>query len=80
MLAPTIQDFLNERKEGWLKKIKNNTTDKDKAQFQQQALEEFSLAGWLPSAVKRARQLFIVSHPGKYSHPSAKKSHRPPKI
>lgn len=73
MLDPAIQDFLNERKEGWLKKkIKNNTNDEDKAQFHRQAMEEFSLAGWLPSAVKRARQLFIVSHPGKYSHPSAK--------
>ncbi len=73
MLDPAIQGFLDERKEAWLKKkIKNNTSDEDKVLFEQQALEEFSLVSWLPGAAKRASQLFIVSHPGKFSHPSAK--------
>jgi len=68
-----IQDFLNERKSAWLKnKIKSNTTDVDKAALEQQALDEFSLPTWLASAANRAKQLSIVSHPGKFSHPGAK--------
>ena len=73
MLDTAIQDFLNERKEIWLKKkIKAKSTEEEKLQFEQQASEEFSLATWLPSAAKRAKQLSMVSHPGKFSHPSAK--------
>ena len=73
MLDPAIQNFLNERKENWLKKkINSNTSDEDKAVFEQQALDTFSLATWLPDAARRAQQLSIVSHPGKFSHPSAK--------
>lgn len=75
MLDPTIDDFLNERKEGWLKKkVKGNTTDEDKEILQQQADYEFTLPVWLPNAAKRAKQLSLVSHPGKFSHPSAKTS------
>ncbi len=73
LLDPAIQNFLNERKEIWLKKrVNTQTSDEDKAAFEQQALQEFSLATWLPDAAKRASQLSIVSHPGKFSHPSAK--------
>ncbi|MEE9396919.1 MAG: type I-F CRISPR-associated protein Csy1 [Methylococcales bacterium] len=73
MLDPAIQNFLNERKEIWLKKkINSNTSDEDNAAFERQALDAFSLATWLPDAAKRAKQLSIVSHPGKFSHPSAK--------
>ncbi len=73
MLDSAIQAFLDDRKEAWLKKkIKSNSTDQDKLEFKQQANEEFSLATWLPSASKRAKQLFLVSHPGKFTHPSAK--------
>jgi CRISPR-associated protein Csy1 len=73
MLDPAIQSFLNERKELWLKKrITNNTSDEEKADYERQALEEFSLAKWLPDAAKRARQLSAASHPGKFSHPDAK--------
>lgn len=73
MLDPAIQDFLNDRKGIWLKeKIKNNTNDEEKTLLEQQALDQFSLATWLPDAAKRAKQLSVVSHPGKFSHPSAK--------
>ena len=73
MLDPAIQDFLNDRREIWLKKkIKNNTSDEEKTVLEQQALDEFSLATWLPGAAIRAKQLSVVSHPGKFSHPSAK--------
>lgn len=73
MLDPAIQGFLSDRKEIWLKKkINNNTSDEEKTVLEQQALDEFSLATWLPGAAIRAKQLSVVSHPGKFSHPSAK--------
>lgn len=73
MLEPAIKDFLNERKEIWLKKkIKNDTSDEDKVELKQIAADEFSLAIWLPNAAVRAKQLSLVTHPGKFSHPSAK--------
>ncbi len=73
MLDPAIKHFLDERKELWLKKkIKSKTTEEEKILFEKQAAVEFSLPGWLPGAAKRASQLSLVSHPGKFSHPSAK--------
>lgn len=73
MLDPAIQAFLNERKSKWLKKkINPGTPENEQADINQQALEVFSLAEWLPDAAKRAKQLSMVSHPGKFSHPSAK--------
>lgn len=73
MLDPAIQQFLDERKEIWLKKkIKSNTTVEEQADFEREATTTFSLSHWLPDAAKRAQQLSLVSHPGKFSHPSAK--------
>ena len=73
MIDPAIQDFLKERKEKWLKgKIKNNTSEQDKAKLEKNASDQFSLSQWLPNAAKRASQLSIVSHAAKYSHPNAK--------
>ncbi|MGB9500442.1 MAG: type I-F CRISPR-associated protein Csy1, partial [Dissulfuribacterales bacterium] len=68
-----IQKFLDERKELWLgNKVKKRMSDDEVAELEEQATEKFSLAKWLPDAVKRAKQLSMVSHPGKFSHPSAK--------
>lgn len=73
MLDPAIKVFLDERKEQWLKtRIKSNTTEDEKNELEQQAYEKFALDSWLPDAAKRARQLSLVSHPGKFSHSSAK--------
>ena len=73
MLDPAIQQFLDERKEIWLKKkIKSNTSEEEQADFEREATSTFALRNWLPDAAKRAQQLFLVSHPGKFSHPSAK--------
>lgn len=75
MLDPVIQNFLNDRKDLWLKnKITSDATDKERAELERQALDKFSLANWLPDAAKRAKQLSLVSHPAKFSHPSAKTS------
>jgi len=75
MLDPAIKEFLSSRKEAWLKKkINNDSSDSERAELEQQAHDTFSLASWLPDAAKRAGQLSLVSHPGKFSHPSAKTS------
>lgn len=75
MLDPAIQEFLAERKEGWLKKkIKPSLSEVEQAEFEQEANQLFSLAEWLPNAAKRAKQLNLVSHPSKFSHPGAKTS------
>ncbi len=73
MLDPAIHAFLEERKENWLKKkITSKTTADEEAALKLEANELFSLATWLPDAAKRAKQLSLVSHPAKFSHPSAK--------
>src|SRR5690554_2073069 len=73
MLDPAITDFLNDRKEKWLKnQIKSNTSDYEKVELKRQADLMFTLEKWLPNAAKRAKQLSAVSHPGKFCHPSAK--------
>jgi len=75
MIDPAIQNFLNERKESWLKKkIDSKTTAEQERKLTQEANELFALATWLPDAAKRAKQLSLVSHPAKFSHPSAKAS------
>lgn len=73
MVDPVIQKFLDERKEQWLKpKININTTDDERAELEQKATEKFCMEFWIPDASKRAKQLSLVSHPGKYSHSGAK--------
>lgn len=70
-----IPDFFSERKTAWLKtRLKPSLTDEEQARLQQEANEKFALANWLPDAARRAAQLTMVSHPGKFSHPSAKTS------
>jgi CRISPR-associated protein Csy1 len=68
-----VHQFFADRKAAWLKaKGKSDATEEEKAVLEQQASERFALASWIPDAAKRASQLSIVSHPGKFSHPSAK--------
>ena len=75
MIDPAIQAFLNERKENWLKKkVDSKTTAEQESNLKQEANELFALDNWLPDAAKRAKQLSLVSHPAKFSHPSAKTS------
>lgn len=74
MLDP-IREFLDGRKELWLKnKSKNVTDETELAELHQEALEKYSLPVWLADAAKRAGQLSIVSHPSKFVHPFAKSS------
>jgi CRISPR-associated protein Csy1 len=70
-----ISDFFMERKAAWLKaRLKPSLTGDERDQLQQEANEKFALANWLPDAARRATQLTMVSHPSKFSHPSAKTS------
>ena len=74
-MTANIDAFLNERKELWLKdRVKKAENEAVIAELQQQAHDKFSLQEWLPDAAKRVAQLSMVSHPSKFSHPSAKTS------
>jgi CRISPR-associated protein Csy1 len=75
MLEPAIQNFLSERKATWLKdKLKAAKTEAEQQMVEDKAAEKFALDNWLPDAANRAAQLFLVTHPGKFTHPSAKTS------
>lgn len=68
-----IETFLSERKADRIKKqLKSNTLEHEKILIEQEIEKEFLLENWLPNAAKRAGQLSLVSHPAKFSHPSAK--------
>lgn len=74
-MSQILNDFFSERKTAWLKaRLKPSLTDEAQSQLEQEANEKFALANWLTDAAKRAAQLTMVSHPGKFSHPSAKTS------
>lgn len=74
-MTDNIHAFLNERKELWLKdRLKKTENETVIAELNQQADDKFSLNEWLPDAAKRVSQLSMVSHPSKFSHPSAKTS------
>jgi len=75
MLDPAIQAYLSERKVTWLKeKLKISKTEAEQQDIERAAADKFDLANWLPDAAKRAGQLAMVTHPGKFSHPGAKTS------
>jgi CRISPR-associated protein Csy1 len=75
MLEPSVQSFLSERRAAWLKeKLKSAKTEAEQQDIERAATDKFDLANWLPDAAKRAGQLAMVTHPGKFSHPGAKTS------
>jgi len=75
MLEPSLQTFLSERQAAWLKeKLKSAKTETEQQNIERQAADKFDLTNWLPDAAKRAGQLAMVTHPGKFSHPGAKTS------
>ena len=70
-----ISEFFVERKTAYLKaKIKPSLSTEEERQILADAEDRFCLSTWLPDAAKRASQLSMVSHPSKFSHPSAKTS------
>ncbi len=71
----SIAEFLAGRKEERLKKkLKEEANEAEHPRIRQEVENEFSLSTWLPDAARRAAQLSMVSHPGKFSHPGAKTS------
>lgn len=67
-----IQKFLNDRKEDWLKKrLKKGLSDTEIISYQEQASKNFEFRTWVNDASERAKQLTLVSHPAKFSHPRA---------
>lgn len=75
MMDPAIQTYLSERKVTWLKdKLKIAKSEAEQQDIERAAADKFDLANWLPDAAKRAGQLAMVTHPGKFSHPGAKTS------
>jgi len=75
MLDKAITEFLDNKKQDYLKKnIKPNTNDEGKQKYSDQAEEKYALENWLLDASRRAKQLSITSHPAKFVHPNAKAS------
>lgn len=70
-----ILEYLNKRKEKWLKiNIKIQMSDIEAAELRNNAEDKFSIARWVPDAAKKAGQLSLASHVCKFSHPEAKAS------
>jgi len=73
-LDRAIEKFFDERKSAWLKsRIKGTMTDEQKKSLEVECEDRFALENWLPDAAKRVTCLAMVTHSGKYSHPSIKK-------
>ncbi|MFI3158263.1 MAG: type I-F CRISPR-associated protein Csy1 [Methylococcaceae bacterium] len=75
MLDPAIENFLSARKAARIKKnLKPGHSDEEKNAVELEAADFFLLDNWLPDAAKRAGWLSMLTHPGKFTHPSAKTS------
>jgi len=75
MLDKAITEFLENKKQDYLKKnVKTDTSDEDNQKFTQEAEQKFDLENWLIDASQRAKQLSLTSHPAKFVHPNAKAS------
>ena len=75
MLDKAITEFLDDKKQDYLKKkVKGTTSDEEKQIFAQEAEEKYALESWLIDASSRAKQLSLTSHPAKFVHPNAKVS------
>lgn len=68
-MTKIIDQFLQERKESWLKSRKTINDE-----VLQEANSKFSPREWILDASQRVKQLHIVSHVAKFSHPEAKAS------
>lgn len=68
-MTQIIEQFLQERKESWLKSKKTINDE-----VLREANSKFSPAEWILDASKRVKQLHMVSHVAKFSHPEAKAS------
>ena len=75
MLDKAITEFLENKKQDYLKKnVKPNSSNEEADKFAQEAEEKYALENWLLDASQRAKQLSLTSHPAKFVHPNAKTS------
>ena len=70
-MTDIIEKFIVQRKEQWLDTKKKSAKD-DEMTLLQKANEQFTLSNWIENASLRAKQLHIVTHIAKLSHPDAK--------
>ena len=74
-MTQAVMEYLAERRKNWLdKRLSAGMDEAETLVLETEANEKFSLAQWLPDAARRAGHLSMVSHPSKFSHPSAKTS------
>ena len=74
-MTQAVMEYLAERRKNWLdKRLSADMDEAETMALETEANERFSLAQWLPDAARRAGHLSMVSHPSKFSHPSAKTS------
>ena len=74
-MTQAVMEYLAERRKNWLdKRLSADMDEAETVALETEANERFSLAQWLPDAARRAGHLSMVSHPSKFSHPSAKTS------
>ena len=74
-MTQAVMEYLAERRKNWLeKRLSAGMDEAEILALETEANEKFSLAQWLPDAARRAGHLSMVSHPSKFSHPSAKTS------
>ena len=74
-MTQAVMEYLAERRKNWLdKRLSGGMDEAEALALETEANEKFSLAQWLPDAARRAGHLSMVSHPSKFSHPSAKTS------
>ena len=74
-MTQAVMEYLAERRKNWLdKRLRAGMDEAETVALETEANERFSLAQWLPDAARRAGHLSMVSHPSKFSHPSAKTS------
>jgi len=74
-MSKQIAEFIADRKATFIKARTKTVEDlAEQEKLNQEANDRFSPANWFPDAARRASQLSMVSHPGKFSHPSAKTS------
>jgi len=66
-LQTTIQNFLQERLQPKLDKLKEDEIEK-----RQQLIEAYKPENWIPDAARRAGQIQQITHALKYVHPDAK--------
>lgn len=75
MLDKAILEFLEDKKKAFVKKnMKESMDEQDRIDILAAAKEKFSLESWLVDSSCRASQLFLTSHPAKFTHPNAKVS------